>query len=131
MKKILSLFLSIVLLSLSSFAAKSNEKNWYYSSKNQNDRPGLPCLDTSLGKAIGKDEKVLYLTFDAGYENGNVEKIVDIMKEKDVTGAFFILKHFAQENKDLCKKMRNNGNLICNHSLNHKIFSKCFFYIII
>ena len=34
------------------------------------------------------DEKVIYLTFDAGYENGNVEKILDVMKSENVTGAF-------------------------------------------
>ncbi len=123
MKKIIAVLLSVIFFSSSSFAAKDSSKNWYFSSKNQNDRPSLPALDTSLGKAIGNDEKVLYLTFDAGYENGNVEKIVDILKEKEVTGAFFILKHFVEENPDLCKKMRENKNLICNHSLNHKNFA--------
>ena len=123
MKKIFTVFLSLICLSTSSFAASDTAKNWYFSSKSQNDRPSLPYLDASLGKAIGKDEKVLYLTFDAGYENGNVEKIVDILEEKDVTGAFFILKHFVEENGDLCKKMRENKNLICNHSLNHKNFA--------
>ncbi len=124
MKKIFTIFLSVILFSIPSFAADNQAKNWYFSSKNQNDRPGLPYLDASLGKGIGKDEKVLYLTFDAGYENGNVEKIVDILAEKNVTGAFFILKHFAQANSQLCLKMRKNNNLICNHSLNHSNFSK-------
>ena len=39
-------------------------------------------------------EKVIYLTFDAGYENGNVAKILDVLKEEAVPGAFFVLGHF-------------------------------------
>lgn len=119
MKKIIAFFLSLAFLSIPSFA-KNSEEHWYFSSKNQNDRPGLPALNEDLGKGIGKDEKVLYLTFDAGYENGNVKKIVDILKENEVTGAFFLLKHFITDNKSLCETICENGNLICNHTLNHK-----------
>lgn len=122
MKKIFVFFLSLALLSIPSFA-KSNEEHWYFSSKSQNDRPTLPALSEELGKGIGKDEKVLYLTFDAGYENGNVQKIVDILKANDVTGAFFLLKHFITENRDLCETICQNGNLICNHTLSHKNIS--------
>ena len=45
MKKILSFFLSIILLSIPSFATAKSEERWYFSSKNQNERPGLPQLD--------------------------------------------------------------------------------------
>lgn len=119
MKKIIAILLCISLFSISSFAASPKTENWYFSSKSQNDRPSLPSLPEHLGKGIGKDEKVLYLTFDAGYENGNVEKTVDILKEHGVSGAFFVLKHFVEKNGDLCKKILNNGNLICNHTANH------------
>ncbi len=119
MKKIISILLCIALFSISSFAAPSKTENWYFSSKGQNERPTLPSLSEDLGKGIGKDEKVLYLTFDAGYENGNVEKIVDILKEHHVSGAFFVLKHFVEANGPLCKKMLENGNLICNHTSKH------------
>ena len=65
------------------------------------------------------EKKVLYLTFDAGYENGNVKKTVDILKENGVTGAFFVLKHFIEENPDLCREIKDNGNLLCNHTSSH------------
>lgn len=122
MKKIISFLISIALcaiVAIPSFARKSESQNWYFSSKSQNERPGLPAIEESLGKGIGKDEKVLYLTFDAGYENGNVEKTVEILKEHKISGAFFILKHFAVENPELCKKMVENNNLVCNHTANH------------
>ena len=64
-------------------------------------------------------DKVVYLTFDAGYENGNVERIVDVMKEKQVTGAFFVLENLVTKNTELVKKMTEYGNLVCNHTANH------------
>lgn len=119
MKKIIFTTLAILLFSISSFATKDGGLNWYFSSKSQNDRPGLPSLQTESAKGIGKDEKVLYLTFDAGYENGNVKKTVDILKENEVTGAFFVLSHFVKANPELCREMKENGNLVCNHTSSH------------
>ena len=66
------------------------------------------------------DDKVIYLTFDAGYENGNVEKILDVMKEENVTGAFFILGNLVEKNPDLVKRMFEDGHLVCNHTYSHK-----------
>ena len=119
MKKIISFFLSVIILSASSFATAKSGENWYFSSKGKNERPGLPPLDERLGKGIGKDEKVIYLTFDAGYENGNVAKVVETLKREQVTGAFFVLKHFIEANPELCKEIREGGNLLCNHTASH------------
>ena len=58
------------------------------------------------------DDKVIYLTFDAGYENGNVKKILDVMKEENVTGAFFILGNLVEKNPDLVKRMFDDGHLV-------------------
>lgn len=65
------------------------------------------------------EEKVIYLTFDAGYENGNVEKILDVMKQKDVHGAFFILGNLITKNTELVLRMANEGHLVCNHTDTH------------
>ena len=119
MKKIIAFFLSVILLSASSFATAKSGENWYFSSRGKGVRPGLPALDASLGKGIGKDEKVLYLTFDAGYENGNVEKVVNTLREEEVHGSFFVLKHFVQANPELCKTILKDGNLLCNHTATH------------
>lgn len=66
------------------------------------------------------EEKVVYLTFDAGYTNENLEKIIDVLKEENVSGAFFILGNLAKNNPDTVKRMADGGNLICNHSYSHK-----------
>ena len=51
------------------------------------------------------DDKVIYLTFDAGYDNGNVARTVEILHENEVTGAFFILPEMAVSHSELLLKM--------------------------
>lgn len=73
--------------------------------------------------AYQNGNKVLYLTFDAGYENGNVEKTLDILKEASVPAAFFLLDNIILKNTDLVNRMANEGHLVCNHTKNHKDLS--------
>ena len=75
-------------------------------------------------KMAKKEEKVLYLTFDAGYENGNVAKIMDVLRDEKVPGAFFVLSHFVSENPELMERMTKEGHLICNHTARHKDMSR-------
>lgn len=65
-------------------------------------------------------KKVLYLTFDEGYENGYTDKILDILKNNNVKAAFFVTKPYITSNKELVKRMLNEGHLVCNHSNKHK-----------
>ena len=69
------------------------------------------------------DDKVVYLTFDAGYENGNVAKILDILREENVSAAFFILQNLVVKNTELVKRMVNEGHTVCNHTARHKDMS--------
>lgn len=66
------------------------------------------------------DSKVIYLTFDAGYENGNIEKILDVLKAEKVPGAFFILGNLIEKNADLVCRMFDEGHTVCNHTYSHK-----------
>ena len=74
-------------------------------------------------KTVDDEDKVVYLTFDAGYENGNVEKILDVMKEEQVTGAFFILGSLITKHPELVKRMAEEGHTVCNHTVRHKNMS--------
>ncbi|MPN11386.1 Peptidoglycan-N-acetylmuramic acid deacetylase PdaA [bioreactor metagenome] len=67
---------------------------------------------------------MVYLTFDVGYENGNVEKAANILRKQNVTAAFFTLPHFLKKNQELVKRLKDDGNLICNHTYSHKDMSK-------
>ena len=73
---------------------------------------------------IGKDEKVIYLTFDAGYENGNTAKILDTLKNKKVKATFFLVYDYVEKNPELVKRMINEGHIIGNHSYSHKCIPK-------
>lgn len=70
------------------------------------------------------DEKVVYLTFDAGYENGNVSKILDVLKQEQVTGAFFILGHLICQNPELVIRMEEEGHIVGNHTNRHGNMTK-------
>ena len=70
------------------------------------------------------DDKVIYLTFDAGYENGNIARILDVLKKKEVKGAFFILENLINSNPEIVLRMQSEGHLVCNHTAHHKDMSK-------
>lgn len=69
---------------------------------------------------FSSDDKVIYLTFDAGYENGNIEKILDVLKKEEVSAAFFVLQNMIVRETDLVKRMADEGHLVCNHTCRHK-----------
>ncbi len=70
---------------------------------------------------IGDDkEKIIYLTFDAGYENGFTAQILDTLKKHDVCAAFFLVSHYIKKNPELVCRMQQEGHLVCNHSSSHK-----------
>ena len=69
------------------------------------------------------EEKVIYLTFDCGYEyKSNTKKIVDILNEKDVEAAFFCTLSFLQKNGSTVRKMIEGGHIVGNHSTTHPVF---------
>ena len=74
---------------------------------------------------IGNEsEKVLYLTFDEGYENGYTGIILDCLKEKQVPAAFFITMPYLKNETDLVDRMVNEGHVVGNHSVNHPNLAK-------
>lgn len=74
----------------------------------------------SLGVDFLKEnEKVIYLTFDQGYENGYTPQILDTLKEKGVSAVFFVTMPYAKEQTDLMKRMIAEGHVIGDHSVTH------------
>jgi peptidoglycan-N-acetylmuramic acid deacetylase len=69
-------------------------------------------------------KKVLYLTFDNGYENGYTEKILDVLKEEKVPATFFVTGHYLESASDLVKRMVKEGHIIGNHSWYHPDMTK-------
>ena len=121
------LVLVALLLSFGSVGAAERPCHWYCIRTKAHRQPPIPpefafveelggyFLDHAHGD--GASEKVVYLTFDAGYENG------DVLKEKEVSAAFFVLSHLVMANGDMVLRMKNEGHLVCNHTAHHKDLS--------
>ncbi len=70
------------------------------------------------------DEKVLYLTFDCGYENGNTEPILDALKAHNAPATFFVVGHFLESAPDIVKRMVEEGHTVGNHTYHHPDMSE-------
>ena len=114
-------------------AVTSGAAGWYCRHTTGGEIPDMPGEFTFLRDcgalwldedAAAQGDKVIYLTFDAGYENGNVERILDTLAEKDAPGAFFVLSHLIEANGDLVRRMSDEGHLVCNHTAHHKNMTK-------
>ncbi len=133
MKRTITFILTIVFLAIP-ITASENQYSWYCKRNTNNLQPILPSEFSLVNQydvlwlnnqRDNKDpKKVAYLTFDAGYENGNISKILDVLKEKGVTGAFFILENLIDSNPEIVLRMEREGHLVCNHTSHHKDMSK-------
>lgn len=99
-------------------------ENWGLSFPNKGERPvgNADISDLSaLNAAYCEDtnEKVIYLTFDCGYENGNTESILDALKKHNAPAAFFIVGTFLRDNPDIVKRMVEEGHTVGNHTWHH------------
>ncbi|MGG7176161.1 delta-lactam-biosynthetic de-N-acetylase [Clostridium paraputrificum] len=110
------------------FAKNKNdagELNWYYvkASNGQPPEPAKESIDflkEGGGYYLGDtSKKVLYLTFDEGYEKGYTGDILNTLKELKIPAAFFVVKPYIDSQPDLIKRMVDEGHLVCNHSNHH------------
>lgn len=69
--------------------------------------------------AARTEKKELYLTFDAGYENGYTAKILDVLKKHDAPAAFFLVGNYINTSSELVKRMETEGHLVGNHTFTH------------
>ena len=70
------------------------------------------------------DEKVIYLTFDAGFENGNTPAILDALKKHQAPATFFVVGNYLETAPDLVKRMVAEGHTVANHTFHHPDMSK-------
>jgi len=77
------------------------------------------------------EEKVIYLTFDAGYENDLTAGILDTLKKHNVPAAFFLVGTYVRDHPELIRRMTSEGHIVANHTMSHpdmtKIASKAAF----
>ena len=95
---------------------------WGIKRNDNHDQPDVgsknkEILEKSKGICLGnKDKKVIYLTFDEGYEAGYTPQILETLKNNDVKAAFFITAHYMNTQSDLVKQMIEEGHIVGNHT---------------
>ena len=103
----------------------SNKKMGWGVKRNKNQvQPDLgkykQIIDKYDGIAMGNpNDKIVYLTFDAGYEAGYTPQILDVLKENNVKATFFITAYYLDSKPELVKRMLDEGHIVGNHTVNH------------
>ena len=106
-----------------------NEGNWGLSFQQEGKPPVANASADYLKQfhayyAAQTAEKVLYLTFDAGYENGNTPVILDALKKHQAPAAFFLVGNYLETSPDLVKRMVEEGHTVGNHTYHHPDMSQ-------
>lgn len=105
------------------------EGNWGLSFQQDGEPPVANASFEELKKynayyAENTTEKKLYLTFDAGFENGNTPAILDALKKHDVKATFFVVGTYIKDNPDLVRRIHEEGHIIGNHTYHHPDMSQ-------
>lgn len=105
----------------------SNKKiGWGIKRNDNHEQPDVgssnkKVLEENQGICLGSNEKkIIYLTFDEGYEAGYTPQLLSTLKENQVTATFFITAHYVNTQPDLVKQMIDEGHIVGNHTVNHK-----------
>ena len=103
--------------------------SWGLSFRQEGYAPVAPASSRELARVdaayLGDTtQKVIYLTFDAGYENGCTAKILDVLQKHNVPAAFFLVGNYMQTHPDLVKRMAEEGHIVGNHTMHHPDMSK-------
>ena len=107
----------------------SADGNWGLSFQEEGQPPVANASFEELAKynayyAEDTEDKVLYLTFDCGYENGNTPAILDALKKHNAPATFFVVGNFLSTSPDLVKRMVAEGHTVGNHTYHHPDMSK-------
>lgn len=103
----------------------TTKTDWWLVRPKNHETPGF---NTSLGYKLGDygglclgdtSRKVIYLTFDEGYENGYTSKILDALKKMNVKAMFFVTLPYIEKNPELIKRMAEEGHYVGNHTSHH------------
>lgn len=97
--------------------------SWWFKRNDNHEKSGCQKdFDITQYQAyytVPVSEKKIYITFDCGYENGYTADILDTLKEEQVPAAFFVTQTFIRDNVELTKRMKEEGHLVCNHTVTH------------
>ncbi len=77
-----------------------------------------------LNDHVSAGDKVVYLTFDCGYPTNRTQSILDTLEKHDVKANFFVTKMYLEGCPEYAKRMKEEGHMVCNHTVNHEDLTK-------
>ena len=106
----------------SSASLSAQSENWGLGFQEEGTRPSGNASIEELEQynawyAQDTDEKIIYLTFDAGYENGNIPAILDALHKHQVHATFFVVGTLIREKPELIREIVDAGHTIGNHTM--------------
>lgn len=124
-KKLVKIFLVVATLCLVPFPAVAKEYHWGFTKAKDGKTADAGSEFESILKKHGAyykghtNEKVIYLTFDNGFEAGHTESILKTLRDEKVPATFFLVSHYLESAPELVKQMVKDGHTIGNHSDTH------------
>ena len=110
-------------------------EGWWFERKADHSPSGAYGYDTKykfeqngtyfINKDVAEEDKVIYLTFDCGYENGYTGAILDALKKHNAKAIFFVTKSYIRDATDLVIRMKEEGHMVGNHTVSHPNLAKC------
>lgn len=120
------------------FISATNPENTAVSAQNSNwglsfQSPGKPPIGNASADELSvhdayfignTEDNKIYLTFDAGFENGYTPKILDVLRDHNVHATFFLVGNYLDTSPELVRRMVNEGHTVANHTATHPDMSK-------
>ena len=108
----------------SSASLSAQSENWGLGFQEEGTRPSGNASIEELKQynawyAQDTDEIIIYLTFDAGYENGNMPAILDALHKHQVHATFFVVGTLIREKPELIREISDAGHTVGNHTMTH------------
>ncbi|WP_432352818.1 polysaccharide deacetylase family protein [Sporosarcina sp. A2] len=127
---LMAAFVIVVGLAFNPFSAHADEFHWGFKKSMNGEPPNAGSALESMLEEYGAiykgkpDDKIVYLTFDNGYENGETESILNTLQKEETPATFFLTGHYLKSAAPLVKRMVKDGHGIGNHSYGHPNMSK-------
>ncbi|MCP3029054.1 delta-lactam-biosynthetic de-N-acetylase [Halobacillus sp. A5] len=121
-------WISLVVLFVFFSPLSVSAEGWGFEKDKQGNAPDVgrygPMIEEHDGFFVDNSgDKVVYFTFDNGYEQGYTDDVLNVLREQEVPASFFVTGHYINSAPDLVKRMVKEGHIVGNHSWSHPDFT--------
>jgi peptidoglycan-N-acetylmuramic acid deacetylase len=105
--------------------ARTASAEWFFIPHGAHVRASIPSAAARLVRRydalwIGpRRHKVVYLTFDEGWEGGTTRQLLAILERAHVKATFFLTGQWVHADPGLARRIARAGHLACDHTWSH------------